>query len=150
MRRRIMVASVGGVILAACARPERPAGGPQPEPKGPTEITVVATEYSFEVSETPQAGETTFVLENVGKEPHNFGLVRISGNKSVEELLRLPRKQADRFIEEEVGDVSAKPGRTRRLTVELARGRYGYACFVQGPDGLPHAFHGMYGEFTVA
>jgi uncharacterized cupredoxin-like copper-binding protein len=110
----------------------------------------VALEYAFDVTEMPQAGQTTFVLENVGQEPHNFGLVRISGDKSVDELLRLPRKQADRFIEEEVGDVSARPGQTRRLTVELLPGRYAYACFVQGPDGQPHAFHGMYGEFTVA
>jgi hypothetical protein len=138
------------LVLAACAQQGGQTGpGQQPnqEPTGPSQVSVIAKEYGFDLRTSPEAGRTTFVLENLGMEPHEFGLVRITGDKSVEELIEL-RDRADRFIED-VGSAFARPGKSDELKVTLEPGRYGYACFVT-THGQPHALAGMFGEFEVA
>ena len=137
------------VRLGACSEQASRQTEPQQEPAGPQEVTVKAVEFEFQgVPTTLEAGRTSFLLENAGKKPHEFGLVRITGDQSVEELIEL-RERADEFIED-VGSAFAKPGRSDQLTATLQPGRYGYACFVTTNQGEPHAVLGMYGEFTVA
>jgi len=150
MRKLAIGTALLALVLAACAREGGQTGaGQQPnqEPAGPIQVSVIAKEYGFDLRTSPEAGRTTFVLENMGEEPHEFGLVRITGDKSVEELIQL-QDRADRFIED-VGSAFARPGKSRRFTVELTAGRYGYACFVT-THGQPHAMLGMFGEFEVA
>lgn len=137
------------VFLGACSQQASRQTEPQQESAGPQEVTVKAVEFEFQgVPTTFEAGRTSFLLENAGKKPHEFGLVRITGDRSVEELIEL-RQRADEFIED-VGSAFARPGTSRRVTVELTAGRYGYACFVTTDQGEPHAVLGMFGEFTVA
>ena len=148
--RKLVLGTVLGLVMVACAqknRQARPEPQPQQQEQDAARVTVVAKEYAFDITAAIDRGETTFVLENVGQEPHEFGLVRITGDKSVEELIEL-RNRADRFIED-VGSAYARPGKTDELTVTLEPGRYGYACFVT-THGQPHALAGMFGEFRVA
>jgi hypothetical protein len=84
----------------------------------------------------------------VGQEPHEFGLVRIKTDHSVEELIQMPPSESEKLISD-VGSTFAKPGRESSFQADLASGRYGYACFVTTKDGEPHAVLGMYGGFTV-
>jgi uncharacterized cupredoxin-like copper-binding protein len=146
MRR---MAGALAVMMAACAQQaDRQAEPRQPEPAGPQEISVTAVEYGYQgMPATLPAGRVRILLENAGQEPHEFGLVRITGDQTVEELLQL-RNRAEQFIEN-VGNAFARPGRSDALTRTLEPGRYGYACFVTAKDGTPHALHGMYGELTV-
>jgi uncharacterized cupredoxin-like copper-binding protein len=138
-----------GLGAAACA-----GQGTQPKDQGkaqagPTEVEVQSEEYKFGgVPGTLPAGETTFALENVGQEPHEFGLVRIKTDHSVEELIQMPPSESEKLISD-VGSTFAKPGRESSFQADLASGRYGYACFVTTKDGEPHAVLGMYGGFTV-
>jgi plastocyanin len=154
MTRRLVVPLAAlALVAAACGgeTEQQGGGGGGGTPSGPQTIQVQAEDYKFGgVPETLPPGEVTFVLENVGEEPHDFGLVRIKGDKSAEELVSLPQKQSQRFIEN-VGNSFAQPGQEGKpLTTELEAGRYGYACFVTTKDGTPHAALGMFGEFTVA
>jgi uncharacterized cupredoxin-like copper-binding protein len=153
MTRRLMVPLTAlALVAAACGgETEQPGGGGGGTPSGPQTIQVQAEDYKFGgVPQTLPPGEVTFVLENQGEEPHDFGLVRIKGDKSAEELVSLPQKQSQKFIEN-VGNSFAQPGQEGKpLTTELEAGRYGYACFVTTKDGTPHAALGMFGEFTVA
>ena len=155
MNRRLMIGAVSTALLtAACGgetAPQGDGGGDGGETQsGAQTIDVQAEDYKFGgVPETLPAGEVTFALENVGEEPHEFGLVLIKGDRSVEELVSLPQKQSQKFIEM-VGGTFAQPGQEGKpLTTELEAGRYGYACFVTTEDGTPHAALGMFGEFTV-
>jgi uncharacterized cupredoxin-like copper-binding protein len=140
------------LVLTACAqqpqqRQAQPAQQPE-KPPGPREVTVKAVEYEFQgLPATLPAGRVRILLENAGQEPHEFGLVRIIGDQTVEELLQLGNR-AERFIED-VGSAFARPGKSNELTVTLEPGRYGYACFVT-THGQPHALAGMFGEFEVA
>jgi uncharacterized cupredoxin-like copper-binding protein len=114
------------------------------------EIPVTAVEYEFQdVEDELISGETSFRLDNAGEEPHEFSLARITGDQPLEELLQLPEEEVGEFIED-AGRAFAEPGDSDFLEVELEPGRYGYVCFVEAPDGTPHAFLGMSGEFTVA
>jgi uncharacterized cupredoxin-like copper-binding protein len=140
------------VLAAACAgQSARPQGEGKDKGNtqaGPTEVQVQSEEYKFGgVPGTLPAGEVTFALENVGQEPHEFGLVRIKGDHSVEELIQMPPSQSQKLISE-VGATFAKPGKSSSFQADLKAGRYGYACFVE-TDGEPHAVMGMYGELTV-
>ncbi len=116
---------------------------------GPSKVQVQSEEYKFGgVPSTLPAGETTFFLENVGEEPHEFGLVRIKTDHTVEELIQMPPSESEKLISD-VGATFAKPGKESSFQADLVPGRYGYACFVTTKDGEPHAVLGMYGEFTV-
>lgn len=137
MTRRIWIAlAVVALVAFAC-------GGPQT-------VDLAAVEYEFQgVPETLEAGEVTFVLENEGQEDHEIGMVRIAGDIAVEELLRLPEDESEQHIAEDMGHTFAKPGQSAQFTANLVPGRYGFACFVEAPDGEPHAIKGMFGEFTI-
>ena len=149
MRTKLLTGTIAVALLAvACAgRTAAPQSGAK-EKAGPKEIEVQSEEYKFGgVPGTLAAGETTFALENVGQEPHEFGLVRIKSDHTLDELIRMG-PAAEEFIED-VGRAFAKPGKSDTLEVTLEEGRYGYVCFVTTEDGTPHAAEGMYGEFTV-
>jgi plastocyanin len=151
MTRRLTIPLMAvALFAAACGGETTPQGGGQPQ-AGSETVQVQAEDYKFGgVPGTLPAGDVTFELENVGEEPHEFSLVRVKGDRTVEELVSLPQQQAQRFIEQ-VGGTFAKPGEEGKpLQADLGSGRYGYACFVTTKDGTPHAALGMYGEFTVA
>jgi plastocyanin len=154
MTKRLTIPGMAlALFAAACGGGTTPqgGGGGGQAPAGPETIRVEATEYKFGgVPESLPAGQVTITMENVGQEPHVFSLVRIKGDQSVEELVELPQKQAQKVIEQ-IGDTFAQPGKEGKpLRVSLDAGRYGYACFVTTKDGTPHAALGMVGELTVA
>jgi uncharacterized cupredoxin-like copper-binding protein len=150
MKLKGAFALVGLAVLSAACAGQR--AQPRSEGKakaGPTTVEVQSEEYKFGgVPGTLPAGETTFALENVGQEPHEFGLVRIKTDHSVEELIQMPPNESEELISE-VGATFAKPGKESSFQADLVPGRYGYACFVTTKDGEPHAALGMFGEFTV-
>jgi hypothetical protein len=152
MKRRLTIPLMAAALFAgACGGETTPQGGSGGQTEaGPQTVQVQAEDYKFGgVPDSLPAGEVTFEFENVGEEPHEFGLVRVKGDQSLEELVSLPQKQAQKFIEN-VGGTFARPGEEGKpLTGDLVAGRYGYACFVTTKDGTPHAALGMFGEFTV-
>lgn len=157
MTRRLLPVAIA-LVLAACAQEDDPTIDAQPEatveeettaPAG-SDIAVTAVEYKFHgVPEAVSEGEYTFTLENEGEEPHELYLFFISGDQGIEELLELPEKEVSEFTQA-VDRAEAKPGGSAEFTAGLVPGRFGYVCFVSAPDGTPHAFLGMAGEFTVA
>jgi plastocyanin len=141
LRKKSAIA-VLALAAVACAGAGRSGEG------GPTRVRVQAEDFKFGgVPSTLPQGITTFVLENVGQEPHEFGLAKITGDKPIGELVRLPRNQVGRFIKQ-VGGIGAKPGEESSFRATLRTGRYGYVCFVE-TKGKPHVAMGMFGEFTV-
>jgi uncharacterized cupredoxin-like copper-binding protein len=146
----ILVLALATVACAGAGQ-QQPQGQPQgTTARGPATIEVQAEDYKFGgVPQTVPAGPATFTLENVGQEPHEFGLARIKTDTPIDELVQLPGNEANQQIEQ-LGGTFAKPGETGKpFETELQPGRFGYVCFVETKDGEPHASLGMYGEFTV-
>jgi hypothetical protein len=123
-----------------------------------TEVT--GRDYSFEgLPESLERGVNIFKFTNEGAELHEFLVVRIRGDETLEELLALSDEEGQRrtvFI----GATFAEQGATTYLYANLARpGRYAALCFIpvgstdeaaaESSDGPPHAAEGMATEFTV-
>lgn len=152
MRRLFLAACI--LALPACGEDNptitQPQGSPAEEPAASDQVDVTAVEYEFQgVPESLAEGEFTFTLTNEGEEPHELYLFYITGAQTVAELLELPENEVNELTQA-VERVEAKPGGSDEFTAGLVPGRFGYACFVESPDGTPHAFLGMAGEFTVA
>jgi len=149
--RRLLLAIA--LLLVACAQDD-PTLAPQPQgqPEAQTSADWVITAVEYEFLGAPvllSGGEFTFTLENEGEEPHELYLAYITSDQSIEEILELPERQVNK-VTQAVDRVEAAPGGSAEFTADLVPGRFGYVCFVQAPDGTPHAFLGMAGELTVA
>ena len=149
--RRLLVALP--LLLSGCTGDDptigRPEDGPITGAPATEGLLVTAVEYEFRGAPVLlSAGEHTFTLQNDGEEPHELYLAYITGPQSIEEIIELPEKQASK-VTQAVNRVEAEPGGSAELTASLVPGRFGYVCFIESPDGTPHAFLGMRGEFTV-
>lgn len=162
MTRRLLPAAFA-LVLVACAQddptieaqPELPAEELASEEHAGVapgdEIVVTAVEYAFQgVPDTLPEGEYSFTLQNDGKEKHELYLSYITGPQSIEELLELPEGEVSKLTQTVDRIVAPTPDQPASFIAGLVPGRYGYVCFVSAPDGTPHAFLGMAGEFRVA
>ena len=131
----------GGV---ACVRHPPPA-------RGPNVVTITATDYAFGGPDTIPAGLVTLRLVNVGREPHQAGLVRIDSGKTgaaVEAALKSPGPPPAWMVFVGGPDV-VPPGDTANATQPLAPGRYFLVCFFPSPDGKLHLDKGMFRWLVV-
>jgi hypothetical protein len=89
-----------------------------------------------------------FQVQNAGTQAHNLEVVKLPEGVTVTEATR----EADPTTlgAEWAGLFAAIPslGEGTWILEDLEPGRYGYWCWVDDL-GTPHAYEGMYGEFTV-
>jgi hypothetical protein len=146
------VALCGGLLWAGCGGDDDDDGGGDggstEETAGPTEITVTADEYSFELSETPtEPGEVTFNFENVGKEPHAMIFARLNEGFTLEEAFEL---QGRKGSADELAETGARPGdKAKPVSAKLTPGDYAMVCPVLTQDGKSHFELGQREEFTI-
>src|SRR2546430_1289968 len=72
--------AAGFAAYAACARPA-------PRAAGPAVVMITATDYAFGAPDTIAAGLTTLRMANVGREPHQAGLVRLDSGKTTADIV---------------------------------------------------------------
>jgi uncharacterized cupredoxin-like copper-binding protein len=107
------------VLLAVLGIVAAPALGARSH-AGVATVTVTATEFKFKLSKlTVPHGKVTFTVVNKGKVAHDF---KINGKKTA----------------------LVSPGKTAKLTMTFAKGKFKYLCTVPG-----HAAAGMKGTLTV-
>ncbi|MCA1813408.1 MAG: amidohydrolase family protein [Halobacteriales archaeon] len=144
-----------------------------PPPGAPASYTFVATEYSFSGPASISGGWVTLHLRNDGTEPHEMGLMRIENHTWTEFITLFQQMMGPppangtegnmtggnasdhhdeappEWVRESGGAGGVDPGMTSTVTLQLAPGTYAIACFVHGPDGQPHAAHGMVRQLNV-
>lgn len=115
-------------------------------------VDVVAVEYEFVgVPSQLPAGETTFVIRNDGGEGHDFILGRmLREDAEVPEVIEVPQSERELLFRQSAETVIVEPGDTARLSVDVTEGRYAYLCLTTTEAGRTHAYHGMWGEVSVA
>ena len=112
-----------------------------------TKIEVTAKEMVFQLSSTTApAGLVEFVVKNVGKEAHEFVVLK---NDLSNKKLPLKGNSLDEDAKGfknigEIGENKLKSGATETLKVNLTPGRYLLVCNLPG-----HFKAGMKAEFTV-
>lgn len=122
---------------------------------------VTGVEYAFQgVPETLPAGRIAFVftVPADAEEFHEMVVFRIAEgvDESIEDLLQLPDEEIEGLVSI-VERMNTGPGQSDTEAMELETGRHGVVCFVSvgqttehgEAEGEPHAFRGMFGEFSV-
>jgi plastocyanin len=118
------------------------------------DATVVAKDFSFDVPTAVSAGEHTFTFTNNGPQPHEAGIVKLTGGTTVEQLQGMftaspapsgEEPQGPPPFEDYGGIGAIAPGATASLKVTLESGQqYAFICFVPDPaTGKAHAELGM-------
>ena len=126
---------------------------PFPIPAGVRAVDLEVREYAFIYDRNAAAGGNfAFSVRNTGQEPHEAILIRINRPEPLSQIIRLgSAEEGPPPGIDDIGGVFLEPGdRTNMvLTRTLSAGRYGLVCFVESPDGVPHALLGMFSEFNV-
>ena len=137
---------VPAVLLAlACAKEPAPVGHIS-SVATPQDVTIIATEYGYQLPTTPvHAGLTTITLVNEGQELHHMQLVRITEGKTVADLTEalMARGPLPTWIVLEGGPNGARPGGSANATLLLEPGLYAMYCRIPSPDGKQHMAKGM-------
>lgn len=115
--------------------------------------TEYATEYAFEFPTSIPAGPTSLVLTNEGAEAHFMMVFRVEPGHTMQEALEFEGDPAEAGIITDLqleSGFAAPDGQDEEvINADFAPGDYALVCFLPGPDGTPHAFHGMATAFTV-
>lgn len=109
-------------------------------------------EYGVTFDVAPSAGRHTMRIENVGRQAHEFLLVRLAPGKTVEDVAHWSERGQEGAapIEEWSGVAGLSPGSVAWLDVNLRKGRYAVFCLApDARDGRPHLLHGFQMTFTV-
>lgn len=126
--------------------------GPKPHRAGsPDVVTIQASEFAFTAPSTLPAGPTTFRLVNKGQQVHHLAIMRLEQGKTladVEAAMKQPGPPPAWAVMVG-GPNAASPGASVEDVVDLKPGSYLLACFVPGPDGVPHVMKGMVQELKV-
>ena len=124
----------------------------QPAPKDSHTVTVVATDYAFEMPDSVAAGAITLRLVNHGRELHHLYLARLTGGHTAKDLVDAFKRGGPppSWSADAGGPNGADPGaKSLAVTVPLTPGHYAALCIIPGPDGAPHIMKGMYKDLTV-
>jgi hypothetical protein len=144
---------VGAAVLAAAAAVAIAACGDSDattteDAAAPQEVTLTATEYAFDLSDTPGAETETVSFQNDGEEFHVLVFARINEGFTTEEAIKL---EGEKGSAEVVGQAEAKPGQTKAVEIKgpLGPGNYAMLCPLQTEEGEAHYELGQLQEFEL-
>jgi hypothetical protein len=122
-----------------------------PIPAGVTPVPVALQEFAFVYDKSLTAsGNIAFQASNIGAAPHELQIAKLNTNRPLVDLINEGGEGPPEGVED-IGGLFFEPGESGNLvfTQPLAPGRYAMVCFVETPQGVPHAALGMFSEFTV-
>lgn len=137
---------IPSIIALACT------GAPALRAQAPRAVTVTAVEYALMAPDTIDAGPTTFHLVNRGKLSHHLTVFTFPAGMSMATFDTWMRKDSA-----EAGGIAVvggtefdDEGREGWATLNLAPGRYVFACVLPLADGSgTHRMKGMFHVVTV-
>jgi len=150
MRTIGVLAAVGLLLVGCSSESDTPSTGTG-EPSTET-IAIQAMEFQFIIPDELPAGESAYVFENVGGQPHFFEVVQIEDgvtDPEIEESL-----QAQEEPEWLLGSADSfgilTPGQSATGTAAYEPGTYVFLCFMPDAEGTAHAELGMWKRVTVS
>lgn len=151
-RANVIAREVG---FKVCGAEEEEEEAPAPIP-GAKDVVIQGVEYAFTgLPSSLKAGGVNFVLDNKGVEEHQLNVGRLKKGVTAKEVIDTTKEEGfgpaqqllegePRFVAEVGPGAKSDPG-----GLTLQAGSYILACFVEAPDGEPHAFKGMFTELKV-
>ncbi len=116
------------------------------------DLTILMTEYGYQLSGPMVAGRRLIKVENRGIQAHEADIIRLSPGKTSRDYVEwLDAGEPGQPPAEMAGGAGDfVPGRTVWMEVNLSPGRYVIICQVpDAGDRKPHYAHGMVMEFEV-
>lgn len=140
-----LVAVVATVAAAPVTRAEADPGADV------SEVTIVATDNTFEAPDRIPAGVVKVRLVNQGEELHHAQLMRLDDGKTLDDFRgAMESGQVPDFVSWVGGPSIAAPGMETSVTLQLRPGTYYWLCFIESPDtGMPHVEQGMIHQVVV-
>jgi hypothetical protein len=119
-------------------------------PEGAVTIDAAMVDYAFELSQDTVPANTPLVFKvtNIGEYPHELVIVQLPDGATVEQALEGEIAFEDIFFVGATYSEGGQPAPDLVLT-GLEAGTYTIVCFVDIPEGIPHAARGMVAELTV-
>jgi hypothetical protein len=110
-------------------------------------LKITMRDFGFDHRQEIPAGRVVIEVANAGGLEHELRLLPLPEDlPSIPEQLRSEKREA----RPTTAIMTARsPGGTGALAVDLPPGRYGLVCFLEDPEGTPHALKGMNSEFRV-
>jgi uncharacterized cupredoxin-like copper-binding protein len=140
-------ALVSGYIRPAVAQDATPAAGTYPE------LTIVATEYAFDMPATAESGYTRLTLDNQGTEDHHAMFFRFNDGVTQEQFMQV-LMGGDLLALADIGSSYGGPmsngGGQGSVIAFLDPGTYAVICLIPDAQGVPHVAHGMLSMLEVA
>jgi hypothetical protein len=142
------------LVLAACGDDddgdsEEAASEETATTAGPALIDVTASEYSFELSETPESpGPVTIRMTNEGGEPHELIFARINEGYTLDQAFEA---EGEKGTAKTLGQLPARPGDQAKgeIKADLGAGHYAMVCPIETKDGKTHYDLGQSVEFDI-
>ncbi|HEY1297625.1 MAG TPA: hypothetical protein VGJ60_31475 [Chloroflexota bacterium] len=105
-----------------------------------------ASDYAFATPDTLPSGMTTIRLVNRGQEPHHAQLLRLNDGVTFDQFTSVLQQEGEgalRLVSGAGGPGAIGPSGESEVTLDLKPGVYALACFISGPDEVPHLMKGM-------
>ncbi len=154
-----LVALLAPVALgfAACGGDsEGSKSGAKPSAAKPTLLSITTSDagkrFSMQAPKSIKGGLVEIRFKNAGKVPHEAGLVRVEGDHSLKDVLKIvstdgPVKIPD-WLYAEGGVATTPPGQELSTTENLRAGHY-FVIDTESEEGPPPAARGAVAEFDV-
>lgn len=152
---RLGMLTVAALAIASCRSDKsadrvstssatRPAEGQPDGAGGPTVLTVIASDYTFDAPAEIPAGLVAIRLVNKGPSLHHIQLMKLEAGKTVEDFLAaLKGEHPPTWATPAGGPAPPEVGSTATSIESLEPGNYALICFIPSPDGMPHVMKGM-------
>jgi hypothetical protein len=115
--------------------------------------TVTLKEFVISVPTHLTAGSHTWLVSNVGTQPHEMDLIKLASGKSASDVLgflKQPQPSGPPLFADAGGLGALAPGSSAWVMVTLTKGNYVALCFVpDSRNGTPHVMEGMMTQFTI-
>ena len=149
MRRFVVIAAIGAVLLASCGSESK-----QQTTAEPQKVSVETSNYKFAAPESVPSGAVALRLNNAGPEPHQANVFKLNDGVDAGKVMAAAKADSSGLSLNSLGAYEGGPdavdkGESQVVNVNLAPGRYAFMCLVPDAKGRAHAGLGMVKEFTV-
>lgn len=136
-----------GMMKPLTVIPATTASAPAPV----ADISVMMTDYAWQVTPEITAGKHIIKLENNATQSHEMLIAKLEPGKTVADLAKWVHTMKGPPPATPLGGTSGQSkGDVVYVPIDLAPGEYGLMCFMpDAKDGKMHAEHGMMKQFTV-
>lgn len=141
-----LAVGTAAVALVLGCQAAAPTPAPTAAPAASRTISIDATDYAFNAPESLPAGLVTVQLSNHGEEVHHAQIIRLNDGVTFGDFAAALQQEGEgalRLTTLEGGPGAIDPHGASQVTLDLKPGTYALACFIAGPDGVPHLAKGM-------